>query len=144
MSKDQLPDLLRQMVCRNNDELDIFWKAADEIERLRGRLAEVERAAGVACNGCGHTETIEQIRAKHPNAISCCPERDMVPAVTWMKRADTATARAERLEAALTSLLSNLTAGDFLSLSRSPHMMDSIRDARGALSDSPHKGARDE
>ena len=38
MSKDQLPDLLRQMVCRDNDELDIFWKAADEIERLREAL----------------------------------------------------------------------------------------------------------
>lgn len=44
MSKDQLPDLLRQMVCRNNDELDIFWKAADEIERLRTQVAMMREA----------------------------------------------------------------------------------------------------
>lgn len=30
------------------------------------------------CTGCGSTETIEQIRAKHPEAIACCPERKMV------------------------------------------------------------------
>lgn len=30
------------------------------------------------CVGCGSTETIEQIRANHPEAISCCPERNMV------------------------------------------------------------------
>ena len=29
------------------------------------------------CTGCGSTETIEEIRAKYPQAISCCPERDM-------------------------------------------------------------------
>lgn len=29
------------------------------------------------CAGCGSTETIAEIRAKHPQAISCCPERDM-------------------------------------------------------------------
>lgn len=29
------------------------------------------------CTGCGSTETVEQIRAKHPDAISCCPERNM-------------------------------------------------------------------
>lgn len=29
------------------------------------------------CTGCGSTETIEQIRASVPTAISCCPERDM-------------------------------------------------------------------
>lgn len=29
------------------------------------------------CTGCGSTETIAEIRAKHPQAIACCPERDM-------------------------------------------------------------------
>ncbi len=29
------------------------------------------------CTGCGSTETIEEIRAKHPTALSCCPERNM-------------------------------------------------------------------
>lgn len=90
MSEDNLPDLLRQMVCHDSGDLETLWNAADEIERLRARLAEVERASGVACSGCGCTETIEQIRARNPNAISCCPERDMVPAVAWMKRAEQA------------------------------------------------------
>lgn len=31
------------------------------------------------CTGCGSTETIEEIRAKHPNALACCPERNMQP-----------------------------------------------------------------
>jgi GcrA cell cycle regulator len=30
-----------------------------------------------ACTGCGSTQTIEEIRAQHPNALSCCPERNM-------------------------------------------------------------------
>lgn len=30
------------------------------------------------CTGCGSTETIEQIRARLPRALSCCPERKMV------------------------------------------------------------------
>jgi hypothetical protein len=29
------------------------------------------------CAGCGSTETLKQIRAKRPQAISCCPERKM-------------------------------------------------------------------
>lgn len=29
------------------------------------------------CAGCGSTETLQQIRAKHPEAIACCPERKM-------------------------------------------------------------------
>lgn len=36
-------------------------------------------AAKVSCTGCGSTETIEQIRASNPGALSCCPERDMRP-----------------------------------------------------------------
>lgn len=30
------------------------------------------------CSSCGSTESIEQIKAKHPDALSCCPERNMV------------------------------------------------------------------
>lgn len=79
--------------------LDAFMEnVADALTPLAARLAECERAAGVACSGCGSTETIEQIRAKHPIAISCCPERDMVPAVTWMNRAEAAEARLAECE----------------------------------------------
>lgn len=31
------------------------------------------------CTGCGTTKTIEEIQRDHPNALSCCPERDMQP-----------------------------------------------------------------
>lgn len=30
------------------------------------------------CAGCGSSETIEEIKARNPDAISCCPERKMV------------------------------------------------------------------
>jgi hypothetical protein len=30
------------------------------------------------CSGCGTTDSIEEIRARHPEALSCCPERRMV------------------------------------------------------------------
>src|ERR1035437_1332079 len=30
------------------------------------------------CSGCGTTESIEEIRARYPRALSCCPERKMV------------------------------------------------------------------
>lgn len=30
------------------------------------------------CSNCGSTETLAEIVAKHPQAISCCPERNMV------------------------------------------------------------------
>jgi hypothetical protein len=29
------------------------------------------------CTGCGSTETLAEIRAKNPEAISCCPERKL-------------------------------------------------------------------
>ncbi len=29
------------------------------------------------CRNCGTTLTIAEIRRKHPDALSCCPERDM-------------------------------------------------------------------
>lgn len=39
------------------------------------------------CAGCGSTDTIEELRAKHPKALSCCPEREMIPApLTWEER----------------------------------------------------------
>jgi hypothetical protein len=72
--------------------------AADALTSQVARLAEVEKAAGVACSGCGCTKTIEQVRFEYPEALSCCPERDMVPAATWMKRAEAAEARLAEVE----------------------------------------------
>jgi hypothetical protein len=33
----------------------------------------------MACTGCGTILTMEQLRAIHPDAVSCCPERKMRP-----------------------------------------------------------------
>lgn len=34
---------------------------------------------GEVCTGCGTTKTLAQIKAVNPQALSCCPERKMVP-----------------------------------------------------------------
>jgi hypothetical protein len=31
------------------------------------------------CSGCGTRKSMEQIKAEHPGALSCCPERKMMP-----------------------------------------------------------------
>ena len=31
------------------------------------------------CTGCGSMKSIEQIKGEHPQAIACCPEREMRP-----------------------------------------------------------------
>lgn len=53
------------------------------------------------CTGCGSTETIEQIRAQHPNALSCCPERRMV---NVCEACEALELRVQRLEAAVREL----------------------------------------
>ena len=35
------------------------------------------------CTGCGSQKSIEEIRAEHPDAIACCPERHMVDLDLW-------------------------------------------------------------
>lgn len=37
------------------------------------------------CTGCGSRDSIEAIRRKHPDAISCCPERSMEPVVVYLR-----------------------------------------------------------
>ena len=32
-----------------------------------------------ACEGCGSLKSIHQIKAEHPEAVSCCPERKLSP-----------------------------------------------------------------
>ena len=34
------------------------------------------------CTGCGSRQSVEEIRAAHPGALSCCPERNMQPVPT--------------------------------------------------------------
>ena len=45
------------------------------------------------CTGCGSTESIDELRARRPGAIACCPERDMRPAVGELKRKQLSDAR---------------------------------------------------
>ena len=33
------------------------------------------------CTGCGSVESLEEIKTKHPQAISCCPERKLMTAM---------------------------------------------------------------
>lgn len=46
---------------------------------LRGDDGDARNVNG---EGCDSTQTIEEIKKEHPDAISCCPERKMVPALT--------------------------------------------------------------
>lgn len=38
------------------------------------------------CLGCGSTETIEAIRDRNPQAVSCCPEREMMTLQQYRER----------------------------------------------------------
>lgn len=38
------------------------------------------------CLGCGSTETIEAIRDRNPQAVSCCPEREMLTLQQYRER----------------------------------------------------------
>lgn len=61
----------------------------DELPRLLARSAPEDGA----CEGCGSTKSLDDIRAA--GHASCCPERKMLSATEWRDRA-------ERAEAALT------------------------------------------
>lgn len=43
------------------------------------------------CAGCGSRDSIEELRRKHPKAISCCPERSMEPVVVYLREIDAGT-----------------------------------------------------
>ena len=38
-----------------------------------------ETLEAMVCTGCGTTKSLAAIRASHPGALSCCPERKMIP-----------------------------------------------------------------
>lgn len=60
-----------------------------------------ERDEAMCCEGCGTTKSIAQIKATHPTALSCCPERKMLTAAQWRARALAAEAEARTLREAL-------------------------------------------
>lgn len=65
-------------------------RAADMIEAQAARIAELENAEHGVCDGCGSSKSLKEIRAT--GHISCCPERRMLPAKEWYKRAERAKA----------------------------------------------------
>lgn len=65
----------------------------------------VPREARYYCSGCGTTDSLEEIKRTHPNALSCCPERKMV--INPPAHCDDLLNAMEECEAALRDLLDN-------------------------------------
>jgi hypothetical protein len=77
-------------LCRGLDAaIEIMGLEPDHISReLMSRAIRAYGHAEIGCcDGCGSTETIEEIRAKNPLALSCCPERKMLTASQWREKA---------------------------------------------------------
>lgn len=51
-----------------------------ELIEVSKRIREGRAGPAMACTGCGCMESIEELRARDPNILSCCPERNMIPA----------------------------------------------------------------
>ena len=55
----------------------------EAVEALRQALAQPEpEPVGQMCLGCGSTMSYERLKEMYPQAISCCPEREMVNVYT--------------------------------------------------------------
>jgi DNA polymerase len=71
------------------DALDLEPRKDKEGARLMRLMSKPRRPrkgedpAPMICNGCGSTEMLDELRARHPGAIACCPEREMVPRYYW-------------------------------------------------------------
>lgn len=61
---------------------------AEELQAIYDALTRTPDVG--ACDGCGSIESVEAVRARHPGALSCCPERKMLSAAEWMARARSA------------------------------------------------------
>lgn len=51
-----------------------------ELIEVSKRIREGRAGPAMACTGCGCMESIEELRARDPKVLSCCPERKMIPA----------------------------------------------------------------
>ncbi len=51
----------------------------DDCREVAARIVEALNGAPMICDGCGTTKSMEEIKAAHPAALSCCPERKMRP-----------------------------------------------------------------
>lgn len=60
---------------------ELFHKELNAAHRDRATLLRLLRSRApepvMECTGCGSTQSIEEIKAHFPQAISCCPERKM-------------------------------------------------------------------
>lgn len=162
MSDDIIARLVFRLNTRKND-LDAAI-AADEIERLSARLAEVEEKIENAKQAMSETQPSWEYRCHAIVAALGCnyggPTPDIPEEHTWYARnLKLNKDRAERLEAALKEAADRLQKGAdhvvYWSLIETPrrlpniptaveisagHLRDIEADMRAALSDSPHKG----
>lgn len=83
---DTLSDKLRQMVARNDDELDALWEAADEIEQLTAERDEARRGDHRENE---HMPTWAELtaywkaRAEELEAALQVAEKGLATALTW-------------------------------------------------------------
>jgi len=64
------------------EEFPDWHETMDETRAILARPATRADAGvveGEVCTGCGTTKTLDKIKAINPQALSCCPERKMVP-----------------------------------------------------------------
>ena len=76
----------RDIMCQANDvqgcdgSSPTALQTGDSGDAAKLNAFHFLRMGGVVkiCTGCGSVESLPQIKARHPNAVSCCPERKMV------------------------------------------------------------------
>lgn len=62
--------------CLSNNGITL--SASDALLLVKASLLSLREK--LKCKGCGSTQTIEEIRASHPEKLACCFERNMIPA----------------------------------------------------------------
>jgi len=54
-----------------------IWNEYPALREYDSGVGLVLLPSAYSCDGCGHQWSIDHLRAVHPNAKSCCPERKM-------------------------------------------------------------------
>lgn len=92
------------------EELDAYrMDGSSAANRIAELEAQVEESAFVsACENCGSMDSLEAIRKKHPDAVSCCPERKMLTLGEWRRRCLDAEAQVEAFREALAKCMAQM------------------------------------
>jgi hypothetical protein len=68
------------LIDANGRKIGTVWGNPDEKLATVALIMDLAETAGLwVCAGCGTSKTLEQIKGEYPDALSCCPERKMVP-----------------------------------------------------------------